>query len=55
MFSRLVAKMKDEKGQGLAEYALILVLIAIVAIGGLTLLGGNINAVLESIAGTITP
>ncbi|MEI6180402.1 MAG: Flp family type IVb pilin [Chloroflexales bacterium] len=32
-----------EEGQGLVEYALILVLIAIVVIGILTLVGGQVN------------
>ena len=34
---------RREKGQGLAEYALILALIAIVAIVGLVFLGSQIN------------
>lgn len=46
--------LKREEGQGLAEYALILVLIAIVAIAALTLLGGNISAVLSSIANALS-
>ena len=33
----------DERGQGLAEYALILALIAIVAIAALIFLGGEIG------------
>ena len=37
------------KGQGLVEYALILVLIAIVVIGILTLLGGKVSQVFETI------
>jgi pilus assembly protein Flp/PilA len=40
----------DEQGQGLAEYALILVFIAIVAIAALTLLGTNISSILNSVA-----
>ncbi len=39
-----------EEGQDLAEYGLILALIAIVAIGALTLLGGRISSVLRSVA-----
>lgn len=31
--------LKDEKGQGLSEYALIIALVAVVAIAGLVLLG----------------
>jgi len=38
-----------EEGQGLVEYALILVLIAIVVIGILTLLGGKVSQVFSSI------
>ena len=38
-----------EDGQGLVEYALILVLIAIVVIGILTLLGGRVSQVFSSI------
>ena len=34
---------KKEKGQGLVEYALILVLVAIVVIGAMTLLGPTIK------------
>lgn len=40
----------DDKGQGLAEYALILALIAIVAIAALLLLGSQIQGVIQSIA-----
>ena len=39
----------EEEGQGLAEYALILVLIAIVVIGVLELLGGQISDVFQQI------
>lgn len=34
---------KSERGQTLVEYALILVLVAIVAIAAMNLLGGNIK------------
>lgn len=43
----------DEEGQGLVEYALIIVFVALVAIAGLTLLGGNINTMFNSLAGKI--
>ena len=42
-----------EEGQGLAEYALILVLVAIVCVAALLLLGGNINSVLCNVADVI--
>ena len=38
-----------EDGQGLVEYALILVLIAIVVIGILSLLGGKVSSVFSTI------
>ena len=44
---------RDERGQGLAEYALILALIAVVVIAAVTLLGTNINSILSTIANAI--
>ncbi len=38
-----------EEGQGLVEYALILVLIAIVVIGILTVLGNRVSAVFSEV------
>jgi pilus assembly protein Flp/PilA len=43
----------SEKGQDLAEYALLIGLIAIVAIVAVTALGTNINAVLNTIGGKL--
>ena len=42
-----------EKGQGMVEYALIIVLIAIVVIAVLTLLGGQIQSVFSRIAAAL--
>jgi Flp pilus assembly pilin Flp len=39
MLTSFIAKMRDEEGQGLAEYALILVLVAIVCVAALIFLG----------------
>jgi len=44
-----------EDGQGLVEYALILVLIAIVVIGILTLLGRKVSQVFSTINSGLTP
>nr|PZM91734.1 MAG: Flp family type IVb pilin [Thermocrispum agreste] len=44
-----------EEGQGLVEYALILVLIAIVVIGILTLLGNRVSAVFSEINEGLNP
>ena len=43
----------DEDGQGLAEYALILALIAIVAIIALLFLGGAISQVLSTVGSSV--
>jgi pilus assembly protein Flp/PilA len=42
-----------EEGQGLAEYALILVLIAIVAIVALIFLGGQISGLLTTVGQSV--
>ena len=44
---------RSQKGQGLAEYALILALIALVVIGAVILLGGNIQTIMNHVAGSI--
>jgi pilus assembly protein Flp/PilA len=49
-FSRL---RRADEGQALVEYALILSLIAVFCIGALTLLGGNVNTILETIANAL--
>ena len=43
----------DEEGQGLAEYALILALIAIVAIVALLFLGGQIQTILSTVGSSV--
>jgi len=43
----------NEEGQGLVEYALILVLIAVVVIGILTTMGGQVQAVFNTISGAL--
>lgn len=40
---------RNEDGQGLTEYALIIALVAIVAVAALTLLGGQINTIFGNI------
>ena len=41
--------LRNEQGQGLTEYALIIALVAIVAVAALTLLGGQISAIFGDI------
>ena len=48
-----LAKLRPESGQGLAEYALILALIAIVAIVALLFLGGQISSILSTIGSSV--
>ena len=42
-----LTRLRDQTGQGLAEYALILAFIAVVAVLALTLLGGDISSLLN--------
>jgi pilus assembly protein Flp/PilA len=51
--SFLGAIRRDEDGQGLAEYALILALIAIVAILALIFLGGAISGILNTVGKSV--
>ena len=44
-----------EEGQGLVEYALILVLVSIVAIGALAAVGTNVTTVLQTVANHLNP
>jgi pilus assembly protein Flp/PilA len=44
---------RNEDGQGLAEYALILAMIAIVAIIALLFLGGQVSAILSDVGNSI--
>ncbi len=45
--------LRDDDGQGLAEYALILALIAIVAILSLLYLGGQVSTILSTVGDSI--
>jgi pilus assembly protein Flp/PilA len=49
----LGAPRRGEDGQGLAEYALILALIAVIAIAALVFLGTQISTILSSIGASI--
>jgi pilus assembly protein Flp/PilA len=45
--------LKRDEGQALVEYALILALIAVVSIGAVTALGGNVRDALQQISDDI--
>lgn len=61
MLSNLIAQLtmaftdikEREEGQGLVEYALILVLVSIAAIGTLTALGTDVSGVFTTISGSL--
>jgi len=54
LLTRIVASLRrDNEGQGLAEYALILALIAIVAILALIFLGSQISAILSTVGASV--
>jgi len=55
MFREPYRRITDDhdEGQGLAEYALILALIAIIAIAALAFLGGSIQGALSMIGDTV--
>jgi pilus assembly protein Flp/PilA len=49
MLKKLMAKMQNEEGQGLVEYALIIVLVSIACIITLGLLGTTVSGVFTTI------
>ena len=52
--SYLKAFWTDESGQDLAEYALLVALIALVVIAAVTMLGENINTLFTNVANIMT-
>jgi pilus assembly protein Flp/PilA len=52
--SRLASLLKREEGQTLVEYALLLVLIALVVIAAVTLVGKKANNVYSTIGSTLS-
>jgi Flp pilus assembly pilin Flp len=54
LITRLSASVRrDERGQGLAEYALILTFIAVVLVVALAFFGGQINTMLSNVGTSI--
>ncbi|HEY7992497.1 MAG TPA: Flp family type IVb pilin [Stellaceae bacterium] len=53
MFHKLCKFGADENGVTALEYALIAALVAVVIIGGVSLLGTNISSVFSTVANTI--
>ena len=57
MFKHLAAQAvkihRDQRGQGMAEYGLIIALVAVLAIAGFRLLGKNLGSKVQDVADTI--
>ena len=49
----IIDLMKDERGQGMAEYGLIIALVAIVVIVALTTLGTRLKAKFDKVSDTL--
>ena len=49
----LIAELRDEDGQGLVEYALIIALVALIAIVSLIFMGSQVSDKLSIIGNTI--
>lgn len=45
--------LRNEKGQGMVEYGLILALIAVVVIGVMTTMGTDLKAMFTSVSGSL--
>ncbi len=53
VFDRVLWSTHRAQGQGLAEYALILALIAIVAVVALLFMGGQISQILSNVGNSV--
>jgi pilus assembly protein Flp/PilA len=55
LYTRLQTLTHGEEGQDLLEYALLVALIALVAVGAITLAGSNVNTIFGKIATALGP
>ncbi len=55
LITRLRALARGDEGQDLLEYALLVALIALVAVGAITLAGTNVRTIFNNIATALTP
>jgi len=53
LINRLRSIVRREEGQDLLEYALLVALIALVAVGAITLAGSNVNIIFGKIAAAL--
>lgn len=49
MFKKMVSFLKQDEGQGMVEYGLIIALIALAVIGAITFLGDEISGIFNQI------
>ncbi|MFZ1126296.1 MAG: hypothetical protein WAN59_14245 [Candidatus Baltobacteraceae bacterium] len=54
MLKNFTSMLRDDEGQGLVEYALIIALVSIVAIAALRFLGGKANNTLQNAANNLS-
>jgi pilus assembly protein Flp/PilA len=54
LYVRLMNWLNSEEGQSMAEYGLIIALVALVVLGALTLLGGGLSNIFSQIADTVS-
>jgi pilus assembly protein Flp/PilA len=53
LYCKIMSYLKSDEGQGMAEYGLILALIAAVVIAALTVLGTSISTLFSGLSGKI--
>jgi pilus assembly protein Flp/PilA len=53
MLKTLTSMIRDEEGAAMVEYGLLIALIALVALGAVTVLGKNLSSLFSTVAGTI--
>jgi pilus assembly protein Flp/PilA len=54
MKNLMIRLWKEEEGQDLTEYALLVVLIALIAVAGIKTMGGAVSNVFSNAAGNLT-
>lgn len=53
LWVKLTTWMKDEKGASMVEYALLVVLIAIIALVAISIAGQNVSKAFSTVAGSL--
>ena len=53
LWTKLTSWVKEEKGASMVEYALLVVLIAIIAIVAISLAGQNVSKAFSTVAGSL--